>query len=176
MHIQETAIPGVRIYTPSVFADSRGFFLESFNSKHFTGETFVQDNHSCSARNVLRGLHYQITKPQSKLVRVVNGSILDVAVDLRKSSSTFGKSVAVLLSSKNYKQLWVPAGFAHGFISLEDDTEVLYKTTEYWYKEFDRSVRWNCPALNIEWGNTEEPLLSDKDAIAPYLEHADLFE
>lgn len=173
MNIEETSIPDIKICTPTVHKDSRGFFFESFNQQNFV-HTFVQDNHSCSAKNTLRGLHYQIKKPQAKLVRVIRGTILDVAVDIRESSPTFKQYVAVELSSTNYKQLWIPAGFAHGFLALEDNTEVLYKTTEYWYKEFDQSIRWNDTDLNINWGQFDVTL-SDKDAVAPLLKEAKLF-
>ena len=175
MTITDTDIPEVKVITPKVFEDERGFFLESFNQQNFVHE-FVQDNHSCSSKGVLRGLHYQIEKPQGKLVRAISGSILDVAVDIRKSSPTFGKWVSVILSADNFKQLWVPTGFAHGFIVLSERAEVLYKTTEYWHKEYDRSIRWNDPDLNIDWDNIEPPILSLKDADAPFLSKAELFD
>jgi dTDP-4-dehydrorhamnose 3,5-epimerase len=175
MNVEETAIPEVKIITPSVYKDDRGFFLESFNQQNFLNTTFVQDNHSCSSLNTLRGLHYQINKPQGKLIRVVKGSILDVAIDIRRSSPTFKQWVAVKLSAQNFKQLWVPEGFAHAFLALEDGVEVLYKTTEYWMKEYDRSIRWNDPSIGIEWGESNV-LLSDKDKTAPFLEEAEIFE
>lgn len=175
MTITDTELPEVKILTPKVFEDERGFFLESFNQQNFVHE-FVQDNHSCSSQGVLRGLHYQIVKPQGKLVRAVSGSILDVAVDIRKSSPNFGKWVSAILSADNFKQLWVPPGFAHGFIVLTKQAEVLYKTTEYWYKEHDRSIRWNDPELNIDWNFAWKPTLSTKDSDAPFLKEADLFD
>lgn len=176
MNIQETDLPEIKICTPSVYKDDRGFFFESFNQKYFVHE-FVQDNHSSSSKNVLRGLHYQLKKPQGKLVRAVSGSILDVAVDIRKSSPTFGKWVAEVLSADNFKQLWVPPGFAHGFLVLSERAEVLYKTTEYWYKEYDQSIRWNDPDLNIDWRLDHTiPILSDKDALAPLLKDATIYE
>lgn len=175
MTITDTDLPEVKVLTPKVFEDERGFFLESFNQQNFVHK-FVQDNHSRSSQDVLRGLHYQIEKPQGKLVRAVSGSILDVAVDIRKSSSTFGKWVSVILSANNFKQLWVPPGFAHGFIVLTKRAEVLYKTTEYWYKEHDRSIRWDDPELDINWHDIESPILSLKDANAPFLKEADLFD
>ena len=175
MTITDTDIPEVKVLIPKVFQDKRGFFLESFNQQNFVHE-FVQDNHSRSSQDVLRGLHYQLVKPQGKLVRAVLGSILDVAVDIRKSSPTFGKWVSVILSADNFKQLWVPPGFAHGFIVLTKQADVLYKTTEYWYKEYDRSIRWDDPDLDIDWYNIEKPIISSKDANAPFLKEADLFD
>jgi len=176
MYIEETLLPEVKIYTPKRFQDERGFFFESFNQKYFKEYTFVQDNHSCSSKNVVRGLHYQLVKPQGKLVRVVAGSILDVAVDIRKSSPTFEQWVSVELTADNGKQLWVPPGFAHAFMALEDNTQVLYKTTEYWYKEYDRSIRWNDEQLGIAWPNLDLAILSQKDLEAPFLSKADLFD
>jgi dTDP-4-dehydrorhamnose 3,5-epimerase len=159
-----TAIPDVIIIEPKVFGDERGFFYESFNERKFaelTGvtQTFVQDNHSKSARNVLRGLHYQIQQPQGKLVRVVAGEVFDVAVDLRKSSPTFGKWVGVTLSGDNKRQLWIPAGFAHGFVVTSESAEFLYKTTDYWAPQYERSVLWNDPAIGIDWPFDGAPLL-----------------
>ena len=174
MNITDTLLPEVKVLIPKVFEDERGFFLESFNQQNFV-HTFVQDNHSRSSQYVLRGLHYQVEKPQGKLVRAVKGSILDVAVDIRKSSPTFGKWVAEILSAENFKQLWVPPGFAHGFVVLTKRAEVLYKTTEYWYKEHDRSIRWNDPDLDIDWRVMELPVLSEKDASAPFLKDAEIF-
>lgn len=174
--IDPTSLPGVEVYIPQVHTDRRGFFFESFNQTHFKDITFVQDNHSCSAQNVLRGLHYQLVKPQGKLVRVVRGSILDVVVDIRKSSPTFKKWISVELSASNFKQLWIPPGYAHGFISLEDNTEVLYKTTELWYKEYDRCIRWSDPDLHIDWQNKQMPDLSHKDVAAPFLYEAELYD
>jgi len=180
MQIQTTAIPDVLIIEPTVFGDDRGFFYESFNQKRFaelTGVTreFVQDNHSKSAKGVLRGLHYQIQQPQGKLVRVTAGEVFDVAVDLRKSSSTFGKWVGVVLSSANKRQLWVPEGFAHGFVVISEHAEFLYKTTDYWAPEFERSILWNDPAIAIDWPLDSEPLLSGKDKAGTLLADADIF-
>jgi dTDP-4-dehydrorhamnose 3,5-epimerase len=175
MHIEEASLPGVKIYTPAKFKDPRGFFFESFNQKYFEGYSFVQDNHSQSARDVVRGLHYQITRPQGKLVRVVSGSVFDVAVDIRKSSAHFGKWFAVELSADNAKQLWIPPGFAHGFMALEDNTQVLYKTTDYWFKEYERSIYWNDQTIAISWPISVANL-SDKDFEAPKLQNAELFE
>ncbi|MGK5017071.1 MULTISPECIES: dTDP-4-dehydrorhamnose 3,5-epimerase [unclassified Janthinobacterium] len=180
MQIQTTAIPEVLILEPTVFGDDRGFFYESFNQKRFaelTGVTrpFVQDNHSKSAKGVLRGLHYQIQQPQGKLVRVTAGAVFDVVVDLRKSSPTFGRWVGVVLSAANKRQLWIPEGFAHGFLVTSDNAEFLYKTTDYWAPEFERSLLWNDPAIGIDWPLDGEPLLSGKDKAATLLANADLF-
>ena len=169
MKVTPTALPEVLIIEPKVFGDQRGFFFESFNQKAFndaTGlaTTFVQDNHSRSAKGVLRGLHYQIQQPQGKLVRVVRGSVFDVAVDIRKSSVHFGRWVGVELSEDNHRQLWVPPGFAHGFLVTSDNADFLYKTTEYYAPEFERCVAWNDPAIGVAWplaGNA--PQLSVKD-------------
>lgn len=168
MKITPTSIPDVLLVEPKVFGDDRGFFFESFNQKvwsELTGITtgFVQDNHSRSAKNVLRGLHYQLVRPQGKLVRVVSGEVFDVAVDIRKDSPTFGKWVGEILSAENKKQLWVPEGFAHGFLVLSDFAEFLYKTTDYWYPEYERSIVWNDPELAINWPLADEPLLAAKD-------------
>ncbi|HZX29334.1 MAG TPA: dTDP-4-dehydrorhamnose 3,5-epimerase [Telluria sp.] len=175
-----TAIPDVIILEPQVFGDDRGFFFESFNARKFqelTGVTseFVQDNHSKSARNVLRGLHYQIQQPQGKLVRVVAGAVFDVAVDIRRSSPTFGKWVGVELSAENKRQLWIPPGFAHGFVVTSDSAEFLYKTTDYWAPAYERGVLWNDPAIGIDWPFDGEPLLSGKDAQAKLLADAETF-
>ncbi|WP_018900911.1 dTDP-4-dehydrorhamnose 3,5-epimerase [Rhizobium sp. 2MFCol3.1] len=175
-----TAIPDVVVFEPMVFGDERGFFIESFNARTFKELTgldreFVQDNHSKSSRNVLRGLHYQIRQPQGKLVRVVQGEVFDVAVDIRQSSPTFGKWVGVLLSATNKKQLWVPEGFAHGFLVLSETAEFLYKTTNYYAPEYERSLLWNDPRLAIEWPLAGEPKLSGKDAKAMPFDSADLF-
>jgi dTDP-4-dehydrorhamnose 3,5-epimerase len=181
MQIQTTRIPGVLIFEPKVFGDDRGFFYESFNERRFeelTGSAaprFVQDNHSKSAKNVLRGLHYQIRQPQGKLVRVVSGEVFDVAVDVRKSSPTFGQWVGVVLSAANKRQLWVPEGFAHGFLVTSDSAEFLYKTTDYWAPEHERSIRWNDPAIGVEWPVEGEPLLSAKDVNGKFLEEAEVF-
>ena len=180
MQIQTTAIPDVLILEPTVFGDDRGFFYESFNQKRFaelTGITrsFVQDNHSKSAKGVLRGLHYQIQQPQGKLVRVTAGAVFDVTVDLRKNSPTFGRWAGVVLSAANKRQLWIPEGFAHGFLVTNDNTEFLYKTTDYWAPEFERSILWNDPAIGIDWPLDSEPLLSGKDKAATLLANADVF-
>ena len=175
-----TALPGVLILEPKVFGDARGFFLESFNQREFERVTgvnavFVQDNHSRSARGVLRGLHYQISHAQGKLVRVTAGSVFDVAVDLRRSSPNFGEWVGVELSAENQRQLWIPPGFAHGFVVTSEAAEFLYKTTDYWYPEHERSLRWDDTALAIRWPLTGEPVLAAKDANAPALEAAETF-
>jgi len=180
MQIQTTAIPDVLIIEPKVFGDERGFFFESFNERRFTELTgvkpsFVQDNHSKSAKNVLRGLHYQIQQPQGKLVRVIAGEVFDVAVDIRKSSPTFGHWVGVTLSADNKRQLWMPAGFAHGFVVTSASAEFLYKTTDYWAPEFERSILWNDPAIGIEWPIDAEPLLSGKDKVGKLLAEAEVF-
>jgi dTDP-4-dehydrorhamnose 3,5-epimerase len=174
MLIEPTKIPDVLLVTPKVFQDSRGYFLESYNNKHLPFN-FVQDNQSYSKKNTIRGLHYQVVKPQGKLVRAVKGCILDVAVDIRKDSPTFGKYVAVELSSDNFKQLYIPEGFAHGFSVLSEEAEVLYKTTDYWYKEHDRSINYNDPELNIDWKIEGVPMLSDKDRDAAFLKDAEYF-
>jgi dTDP-4-dehydrorhamnose 3,5-epimerase len=180
MRIIHTAIPDLLIVEPRVFSDDRGFFFESFNRSRFAELTgrdldFVQDNHSRSAQNVLRGLHYQIQHPQGKLVRVVEGAVLDVAVDIRKSSSTFGKYVALELSAENKLMLWIPEGFAHGFSVLTETAEFLYKTTDYWYPEHERCLRWDDPALAIDWKQKEVPMVSIKDAQGKTLADAELF-
>ena len=176
-----TANPDVLVLEPKVFGDARGFFFESFNARDFTRATglqteFVQDNHSKSARGVLRGLHYQIQHPQGKLVRVVEGEVFDVAVDLRRSSPSFGRWVGERLSADNHKQLWVPAGFAHGFVVLSESAQFLYKTTDYWYPEHERSLLWNDPAIGIDWPLQGQPLLAPKDAAAVPLREASCFE
>lgn len=179
--VTPTAIPDVLVLEPRVFGDARGFFFESYNQRDFEqatglqGVTFVQDNHSRSARGVLRGLHYQIQSPQGKLVRVVQGEVFDVAVDLRRSSPTFGRWVAEVLSADNKKQMWIPPGFAHGFLVLSESAEFLYKTTDYWYPEHERSVLWNDPELAIAWPLADTPLLAAKDARASVLAHAEWF-
>ena len=179
--VTPTDLPEVLILEPKVFGDARGFFYESFNAREFADATgldvaFVQDNHSKSARGVLRGLHYQIQHPQGKLVRVIDGDVFDVAVDLRKSSPTFGKSVGVRLSAENNRQLWVPPGFAHGFVVLSETAQFLYKTTDYWYPAHERSLLWNDPALGIDWPFDFEPQLAAKDVAAKLLADAELFE
>ena len=172
MNVIQTAIPDVLIIEPKVFGDARGFFYESFNGRAFDEAVgrhveFVQDNHSRSSKGVLRGLHYQIQQPQGKLVRVARGAVFDVAVDVRKSSSTFGKWVGVELSEDNHRQLWVPPGFAHGFLVLSETAEFLYKTTDYYAPEHERSIAWNDPTLAIAWPEMgEPPRLSAKDIAA----------
>ena len=175
-----TAIPEVIELEPKVFGDDRGFFFESFNARVFERMTglqphFVQDNHSKSSKNVIRGLHYQIKQPQEKLVRVVEGEVFDVVVDIRRSSATFGKWVGVYLSAENKKQLWVPKGFAHGFLVLSETAQFLYKTTDYYAPEYERCVLWNDPALGIKWPLLGEPKLAAKDAGAPTLSEAEVF-
>lgn len=170
MRATPTAIPEVLILEPEVFGDERGFFFESFNARRFEALTglhrqFVQDNHSRSVRNALRGLHYQLGQPQGKLVRVIRGEVFDVAVDLRKGSKTLGTWVGVLLSTDNRRQLWIPEGFAHGFLALSEGSELLYKTTDYYAPEHERSLLWNDPALAIDWPLAGgAPILSAKDA------------
>ena len=180
MRVTPLAIPEVVLIEPKVFGDDRGFFFESFNQEKFVSAIskqlrFVQDNHSRSARSVLRGLHYQIQRPQGKLVRVVQGVIFDVALDVRASSPTFGQHVAVELSAANKKMLWIPQGFAHGFLTLSDTAEVLYKTTDYWVPEFERGIAWNDPVLGIAWPLDGVPLLSAKDQQALLLAKAEHF-
>ena len=182
MKATPTALPEVLLLEPRVFEDARGWFYESFNMRSFAQATgldvaFVQDNHSRSARGVLRGLHYQLPPaPQGKLVRAVAGEIIDVAVDIRKSSPNYGRWVAERLSAANHRQLWVPAGFAHGFIALEHGTEVVYKTTDFYHRDAERSIRWNDPDLAIDWSAALTPLLADKDAAAPLFADADTFD
>ncbi|MGO4760919.1 dTDP-4-dehydrorhamnose 3,5-epimerase [Cupriavidus sp. 2KB_3] len=180
MNIVRTKIDDVVILEPKVFGDDRGFFFESFNAREFGEATgvqrpFVQDNHSRSAHGVLRGLHYQINNPQGKLVRVVSGEVFDVAVDIRRSSPTFGQWVGVRLSAQNKRQLWVPEGFAHGFVVLSESAEFLYKTTDYYSPQFERSIIWNDPDLAIEWPFDGTPVLSAKDAAAVPLKQAEVF-
>ncbi|MCT7949175.1 dTDP-4-dehydrorhamnose 3,5-epimerase [Ancylothrix sp. C2] len=181
MNIIQTEIPEVLIIEPKVFADPRGFFLESFNRRIFAEKTgldcdFVQDNHSRSSKNILRGLHYQIQQPQGKLVRVVVGEIFDIAVDIRKNSPTFGKWVGYYLSAENHRQLWIPAGFAHGFLAVSEIAEVLYKTTEYYAPQYDRCILWNDPDIGINWPlNGETPILSAKDQAGIPLKNAETF-
>jgi len=180
MKATPTAIPEVLIIEPKVFGDARGFFYESFNQKAFNEAAnltvnFVQDNHSRSAKGVLRGLHYQIQQPQGKLVRVVRGAVFDVAVDIRKRSSTFGKWVGVELSEENHRQLWVPPGFAHGFVVLSESADFLYKTTDYYAPEHERCILWNDPAIGIGWPHEGIPLLSGKDKDARLLTEAEVF-
>ena len=180
MNAKPSAIPEVLVIEPKVFGDDRGFFFESFNARVFKQATglkceFVQDNHSKSAQHVLRGLHYQIKQPQGKLVRVIQGEVFDVAVDLRKSSNTFGQWVGVHLSAENKKQLWVPEGFAHGFVVLSETAEFLYKTTDYYAPEYECSLLWNDPTLGIDWPLDGPPILAAKDATAKPLAEAECF-
>ncbi len=180
MKVVETSIPDVLIIEPKVFGDERGFFYESFNAAAFEAATglkrqFVQDNHSKSQRGVLRGLHYQIQQPQGKLVRVVAGEVFDVAVDLRKSSPSFGRWFGTHLSAQNQRQLWIPEGFAHGFVVLSESAEFLYKTTDYYAPEHERSLLWNDPELGIQWPFDEAPKLSAKDQAGKLLRDAELF-
>ena len=180
MKVTPTSMPEVLVFEPTVFGDDRGFFYESFNGREFSHSTglsvnFVQDNHSRSAKNVVRGLHYQIRQPQGKLVRVIAGSIFDVVVDIRASSPFFGRWIGVELSAENRRQLWVPPGFAHGFVVTSDSAECLYKTTDYWSPAYERSILWNDPALAIAWPLTGEPMLSGKDSQGTLLADADIF-
>ena len=175
-----TGLPGVFVLEPRVFGDERGFFLESYNARVFSNvgihEPFVQDNHSFSARDVLRGLHYQTRQVQGKLVRVVQGEILDVAVDLRRSSPTFGRWASVHLSGENKRMLWIPARLAHGFLVISESAHVLYKTTDYYAPEFERTLAWNDPDLNIDWELNRDPTLSAKDQRGLALRKAETFE
>ncbi|WP_334180938.1 dTDP-4-dehydrorhamnose 3,5-epimerase [Pseudomonas nitroreducens] len=180
MKITHLEIPEVVLIEPKVFGDDRGFFFESFNHRLFEEAigrptSFVQDNHSSSVRGVLRGLHYQIQNPQGKLVRVVSGEVFDVAVDLRRSSPTFGSWVGAVLSAENKHQLWVPEGFAHGFVVLSDVAEFLYKTTDYYSPQYERCIRWDDTQLDIKWPFDFEPLLSEKDSWGASLENAEVF-
>lgn len=181
MKVVPTELPEVLILEPKVFGDERGFFMESWN-RHTFGEAtgldvaFVQDNHSRSARGVLRGIHYQITRPQGKLVRVVTGAVFDVAVDLRRSSPRFGTWVGVELSADNKRQLWVPPGFGHAFLVISEAADFLYKTTEFWFPDLDRSLRWNDPDIGVRWPlDGAEPQLATKDRIAPLLADAECY-
>ena len=180
MNVIQTAIPDVLIIEPKVFGDTRGFFFESFNARYFAELTglkteFVQDNHSRSVKGVLRGLHYQIQQPQGKLVRVVSGEVWDVAVDIRSASPTFGQWVGVTLSAENKRQLWIPEGFAHGFVVVSEFAEFLYKTTDYWAPEHERCIVWNDPTLALPWPLEGEPSLSAKDKLGASLDSAELF-
>jgi dTDP-4-dehydrorhamnose 3,5-epimerase len=177
----QTAIPDLLILEPKVFGDERGFFYESFNRQKFAELTgrdanFVQDNHSRSVKGVLRGLHYQIQHPQAKLVRVTQGAVLDVALDIRKSSPTFGQHVALELSADNKRMFWIPEGFAHGFVVLSNTAEFLYKTTDYWAPEYERCIAWNDPEIAIDWQLQAPPALSAKDLQGKLLAGAELFE
>jgi dTDP-4-dehydrorhamnose 3,5-epimerase len=180
MKVTRTSIPEVLIFEPQVFGDARGFLLESWNARRFcdavgSNIAFVQDNHSRSRRGVLRGLHYQIMQPQGKLVRVATGRVFDAAVDLRKSSPTFGRWAGAELSGDNHRQLWIPAGFAHGFLVLSDSADFLYKTTDYYAPQHERSVLWNDPAIGIDWPTDGEPTLSAKDKAGVLLRDAPVF-
>ncbi len=179
MNVTPTALPDVLLIEPRVFSDERGFFFESWNLREFAHAgldgTFVQDNHSRSARNVLRGLHYQIEHAQGKLVRVTLGEVFDVAVDIRRSSPSFGRWVGITLSAHNRRMLWIPPGFAHGFLVVSNAAEFLYKTTDYWYPEHERTLLWNDPALGIEWPLDGAPLVAPKDAAGRPLAAADLY-
>ena len=183
MNVISTSISEVLVIEPKVFGDNRGFFFESFNHKNFNQATgldvkFVQDNHSRSVKDVLRGLHYQIRQPQGKLVRVVRGQVFDVAVDIRRSSPSFGQWVGVELTEDNYRQLWVPPGFAHGFYVLSDTADFLYKTTDYYLPDLERSLLWNDPTVAVSWPIEADvsPIVSAKDKIAPKLTDAELFD
>src|SRR5665811_2285832 len=180
MKVAAIAILDALLLEPTIYEDERGFFFESFNQKRFEDATglnirFVQDNHSRSVKRVLRGLHYQIRRPQGKLVRVISGEVFDVAVDLRRSSSTFGKFVSIVLSAANKKQLWIPEGFAHGFLVLSDAAEVLYKTTDYYVPEDERCLIWNDSGIGIDWPKGIEPILSAKDRLGLSLSKAEVF-
>jgi dTDP-4-dehydrorhamnose 3,5-epimerase len=181
MKVTPTAIPEVLVLEPKVFGDARGFFYESFNQRTFNAATgldvtFVQDNHSRSARGVLRGLHYQIRQPQGKLVRVVRGAVFDVAVDLRQSSPTFGKWAGVELSEDNNRQFWIPPGFAHGFVVLSESADFLYKATDYYAPAHERSLAWNDPQVGIIWPEGMSPILSEKDVLGLSLAVAEVFD
>jgi dTDP-4-dehydrorhamnose 3,5-epimerase len=178
--VTPTALPDVLILEPKVFGDARGFFYESFNARDFRTATgldvqFVQDNHSRSAKGVLRGLHYQIQHPQGKLVRVTQGEVFDVAVDLRRNSPQCGQWAGVVLSAANNRQMWIPPGFAHGFVVLSDSAEFLYKTTDYWYPEHERSLLWNDPTVGVQWPMEGAPLLAAKDVAGLRLDKAEHF-
>lgn len=180
MKVIQTVIPDLLIIEPDIFGDERGFFFESFNQRKFSeligrDVDFVQDNHSRSAKNVLRGLHYQIQQPQGKLVRVVHGTVFDVAVDIRRSSPTFGQHVSVELSAENKRMFWIPEGFAHGFVVLSEAAEFLYKTTDYWAPEFERSLAWNDESIAIQWPHRGEPALSAKDKLGKQFLEVDYF-
>lgn len=180
MKVTPLSTAGALILEPKVFGDDRGFFYESFNQTRFEeaigrGVNFVQDNHSKSAKNVLRGLHYQVKNPQGKLVRVTAGEVFDVVVDIRRSSPTFGRWAGETLSAENKKQMWVPIGFAHGFLVLSEYAEFLYKTTDYWYPEFERCIAWNDPILNIKWPIASYPILSSKDKFGLQLSESEVF-
>jgi dTDP-4-dehydrorhamnose 3,5-epimerase len=179
MRVSETKLEGVLVIDPAVFGDERGFFFESFNKQQFKTETgldleFVQDNHSKSAHGILRGMHFQIKNVQDKLVRVISGEVFDVAVDLRKSSPNFGKWVGEILSAENKKQLFVPKGFAHGFVVTSQEAEVLYKTTDFYTPDAERYLNWNCPQVGVKWP-IDVPILNERDANAPHLDCCECF-
>lgn len=181
MKVTPTAISDVLVIEPKVFGDARGFFFESFNQRVFSQSTglnvqFVQDNHSRSAKGVLRGLHYQIQQPQGKLVRAVRGAVFDVVVDIRKPSATFGRWVGVELTEDNYRQLWVPPGFAHGFLVTSESADLLYKTTTYYAPEFERCIAWNDASIGVRWPPQVAPLMSSRDQSGLLLHDAELFE
>ncbi|WP_186247764.1 dTDP-4-dehydrorhamnose 3,5-epimerase [Burkholderia gladioli] len=180
IQVSATALPEVKIIEPKVFGDARGYFFESFNAREFEeqvapGVVFLQDNHSRSARGVLRGLHYQIEHAQGKLVRVVEGSVFDVAVDIRRDSPRFGQWTGYVLSAENQRQMWVPPGFAHGFLTLSEAAQFLYKTTDYWYPDHERCIRWDDPEIGIEWPFDGEPMLAAKDAAGLSLAQAQVY-
>jgi dTDP-4-dehydrorhamnose 3,5-epimerase len=180
MKVTQASLAGVLILEPRVFGDARGFFLESYNERAMeeagVSERFVQDNHSYSQHNVVRGLHYQVKRPQGKLVRVIGGEILDVAVDLRRKSMTFGRAEAVRLSGENKRMLWIPPGFAHGFRVVSEGAHVLYKATDFYFPEFEHTVAWNDPALAIDWELDGEPIVSAKDRAGVLLSQAEVYE
>ena len=180
MKVTQTTLPGVLLLEPSVFTDSRGFFLESYNKQNMAklgiGDEFVQDNHSFSLRNVLRGLHYQIRHAQGKLVRVVSGEIFDVAVDLRRSSPTFGRWLGEMLSGKNKCMLWIPPGFAHGFVVASEDAHVLYKASDYYDAASERTLAWNDPDLKVDWRLRDPPIVSEKDKRGVPFRSAEVFD
>lgn len=180
MQILKTSLDGVLLLTPAVIEDERGFFYESFNKKQFEIAThkpieFLQENHSRSAKGVIRGLHYQLEKPQGKLVRVTLGSIFDVVVDIRKRASTYGQWMGVEISDENHHQLWIPAGFAHGFLVLSSLADIVYKATDYWHPEHERCIRWNDPTIAIDWPSVGEPILSEKDRLGEFLASAEVY-
>jgi len=181
IQVTPTALSDVKLIEPKVFGDARGFFFESFNAREFEtqvqpGVEFVQDNHSRSVKGVLRGMHYQIEHAQGKLVRVVEGAVFDVAVDMRRSSPTFGKWTGVELSADNHKQLWIPPGFAHGFVVLSDAAQFQYKTTDFWYPEYERCLLWDDPAVGVAWPIDFEPTLAAKDAAGKSLSEAECYD
>ncbi|KUY58195.1 MULTISPECIES: dTDP-4-dehydrorhamnose 3,5-epimerase [unclassified Burkholderia] len=180
IQVTATALPEVKVIEPKVFGDARGYFYESFNAREFAeqvepGIVFVQDNHSRSSKGVLRGLHYQVRHAQGKLVRVVEGEVFDVAVDIRKHSPNFGKWVGLVLSAENHRQLWIPPGFAHGFVVLSDAAQFLYKTTDYWFPEHERCIVWDDPEIGIEWPIDAAPILAPKDAAGKRLSEAEVY-